>query len=268
MVATNSSLQRFLQNVGAAPKKSLSQNFLIDGNIVSKIVKAASLEKGECVLEIGAGPGALTEALLETGCKVIAVEKDDKFAKELKRFENLEVFHGDIRDFPFETITKAKVVANLPYHLTAPIIALLFEHFHRFTSLTIMVQEEVARRIVAQAGTSDYSHFSLFVNFYSHPRYCFHVSNRCFFPVPKVQSAVVTLEIKKALPDVDKEGFFKFSKRAFHQKRKMLRSSLKSSFLPAKIEQALQELGKIGTERPETLTLTEWLALYEKSLYF
>lgn len=268
MVATSTTLHQFLQELGASPKKSLSQNFLIDANVVKKIVTSADIKEGDTILEIGAGPGALTEALLATGCRVIAIEKDDKFAQELRRFESLEVFHGDVRDFPFENIKSAKVVANLPYHLTAPIIGLLFDHFERFSTVTIMVQEEVARRIVAQAGTSDFSGFSLFVNFYSKPSYCFSVSNRCFFPVPKVQSAVVTLEIKKNLPEVDKEGFFKVVKTAFQQKRKMLRGSLKSLFLSSKVENALKEIGKIGTERPEDLTLSQWLALYEKSLHF
>lgn len=268
MVANPTELLAFLHSIGAAPKRSLSQNFLIDANILSKIVAVSEVKEGDHVLEIGAGPGALTQALLKQGARVLAIEKDDKFAKALERFSPLEIHHGDVLEFDFSSLKQPfAVVANLPYHLTAPIMGLLFDHYEKFTQITVMVQEEVARRMVAAPHSPDYSAFTLFINFYSQPQYAFKVNRRSFYPSPKVDSAIVTMKVRKTLPCSDREGFFKAVRIAFQQKRKMLRGTLKGHFPHAKIEEVLQSLGKRGDERPENLTLMEWIAFYEKSLH-
>lgn len=258
-------LLAFLEEEGLRPKKSLSQNFLIDQNIIDKIVKTAALDPEERVLEIGPGPGALTEALLRSGARVVAVEKDEKFAERLARFPEVEIFAGDICDFSLDRMKgekKAKVVANLPYHLTSTICGLLLPRIDLFSSLTLMVQEEVGRRMTAQKGTSDYSSLTIFLQFYSRPTYAFKVSRRCFFPAPKIESAVIHFEMKEKIPDVDPALFFPFVRKGFGQRRKMLRSTL-SSFAPKqKIEEALEQIGCRKESRPENLSLEEWLSLF------
>lgn len=264
-ISSPSKLLAFLEAEGLAPKKSLSQNFLIDQNILKKIVKTAEIQPGDVVLEIGPGPGALTETLLHAGAKVIAVEKDRAFAEKIRRFEGVQVFAGDVRDFPFETLEKGggiKVVANLPYHLTSVILALLLPRIDLFSQLTLMVQDEVAKRMTAKPNEPDFSSLSIFLNFYSVPKYSFTVSNRCFYPAPKVQSAVVNLAMKKALPDVPPEQFFPIVRKAFSQRRKMIRASLADRFEKGLIEETLVKIGCRKEARPENLSLDEWLAFY------
>ncbi len=263
-VSKPSDLRAFLDSLEVKAKKSLSQNFLIDRNVLGKIVEAADIQPNERVLEIGSGPGALTEFLLSRQAHVIAVEKDDVFANELHRFSGLEVFHGDIRSFPIESIGYGKVVANLPYHLTSPILALLAPRHDLFHSLTLMVQEEVAQRMTAKPGSGQYSSLSLFLRFYTEPKYCFLVSGNCFFPKPKVQSAVVHLKLRRPPSVSSTEGFFKLVKCAFQQRRKMIRSTLKTLYPMNHIEKAFNA-SKISPEaRPETLSLEQFLTLFEE----
>jgi 16S rRNA (adenine1518-N6/adenine1519-N6)-dimethyltransferase len=253
-----SELRQFLNSLGVKPKKGLSQNFLIDGNIIRKILKEAAIAPGDTVLEIGGGPGALTEALVEKGAHVIAVEKDPVYAEALKRFKNSEVFTEDIREFDFSLLPPhTKVVSNLPYHLTAPILTLLVPRYSLFRSITVMVQEEVARRMTAKPKTKEYSSLTLFLNFYSDTRYAFKVSRHCFYPQPKVDSAVVTL-LPKIPPPVDAAIFFKLIHTAFQQRRKMVKTTLGSA-----AGAILASLHENPQSRPEELSLDTFLALYE-----
>lgn len=269
-----SELRLFLDELGIMPKKGLSQNFLIDGNIIRKIVQVSDVDAEDTILEIGPGPGSLTQALLETGAQVIAVEMDSILANALERLQTsdqkLKVFRDDIMTFPLEERLseilgqgkKAKVIANLPYHLTTPIIAKIAPMRHLFSSLTVMVQEEVARRMTAEAGTDDYSSISLFLRFYTNPRYAFKVSRNCFYPSPKVDSAVVVLQLRDPpLTDEEAPSLFKLTRTAFEHRRKMLRASLRSLFPPALIEQALIAIGENPTARCETLSLEKFLQL-------
>jgi 16S rRNA (adenine1518-N6/adenine1519-N6)-dimethyltransferase len=269
-----SELHQFLNQIGAKAKKSLSQNFLIDGNILRKIAAAAAISADDLVLEIGPGPGALTQLLLEAKARVVAVEKDALFASELKRLDpsanSLEVFEDDILKFPIEQQLKqrlkpgekAKVVANLPYHLTTPILALLLPLHDTISSLTIMVQDEVAKRFVAQPGTSEYSSFTVFLNFYAKPHYAFFVSRHCFHPQPKVDSAVVVLHLHPPALEGPADSFFRITRQAFEHRRKMLRSSLKEIYPPEVVMEALKSIGHDPQARPERLSLDDFLALY------
>lgn len=270
-----SELLNFLSEWGANPKKSLSQNFLIDGNIIKKIVASAHVTKQEIVLEIGPGPGSLTEELLEAGAHVIAVEKDRLLATALERLQSadrkLEIFNQDIMEFPIEEVLKkrlsvgqkAKVIANLPYHITTPILAKLVQCTELFSTIHVMVQEEMARRMIAKAGSSEFSSFALFLSFYADCRYCFQVKRGCFYPSPKVDSAVVELRLKQP-PDVsDVTGFFEATRTAFGKKRKMLRASLKELFGAEKVTEALTVLKLNPQARPEDLSLDDWLIFYE-----
>lgn len=270
-----SELRLFLNELGIFPKKGLSQNFLIDKNIIRKIISASNVQPDDLILEIGPGPGSLTEALLETGAQVIAVEKDEILANALERLQTssgqLSIFCQDIMKFPLEeevlrklkTGKKAKVIANLPYHLTTPIIAQLALYHTLFSSLTVMVQDEVGRRMTAKPDTSEYSSFTVFLNFYTHPHYAFTVSHNCFYPAPKVDSAVVVLELHApALPKEAAETFFQLTRTAFEHRRKMLRASLKELFPSEKTEQALQAIGQNPLARPEVLSLEEFIKLH------
>jgi len=271
-----SELRLFLSQLGIAPKKGLSQNFLIDGNIIRKIVASSNVQPGDLVLEVGPGPGSLTQALLDAGAHVIAVEKDTILAESLSRLKSetnqLEIFNEDILKFDVENTLKtrlkqgqqAKVIANLPYHLTTPILAMLGPHHQILSSLTVMVQEEVARRMTAKAGTEEYSSFTVFLEFYAKLKYAFFVSHNCFYPAPRVDSAVVVLELREPpLSGKEADEFFKLTRSSFGQRRKMMRASLKLLYDPATITQSLEKIGLNPQARPEELTLENFLQLFE-----
>lgn len=271
-----SELRSFLTSLGIAPKKSLSQNFLIDGNILKKIVAASGVQAGDVVVEIGPGPGALTELLLETGCQVVAIEKDKTFANALLRLQNesgaLEVHSADVMGFSFEEALqkklapgkKAKVVANIPYHLTSPIIEKIINSSSVISTATLMVQEEVARRFTAGADSEDFSHISIFMQFYSDVQYAFSVPANCFYPVPKVDSAVIHFEVEKKFAVDDVAAFFLLTRTAFMQKRKMIKASVKKLFPSELVEAALKELGKTERARPSELSVDQWVQLFHK----
>jgi 16S rRNA (adenine1518-N6/adenine1519-N6)-dimethyltransferase len=259
-------LLKFLEEIGASPKKGLSQNFLIDGNILKKIVQASGVQPGEVVVEIGPGPGALTEQLLEAGAIVIAVEKDRKLAEALTRFgpNRLTVHCADVLEFDLPVDRPVKVIGNLPYQITTPILAKFLPQRDKVESLTVMVQEEVARRMVAGPGSKTYGHLSLFLKFFSEPKYNFSVGRNCFYPPPKVDSAIVTLTLSETLPDVDEEPFWKMTRTAFQTRRKMLRRGLRDLYPSADVEAALKDLGLSVQSRPEDLSLDSFLGLFER----
>ena len=252
-----SELIPFLKNLETRPKRSLSQNFLIDPNIVLKIIELAKIDPGEPVLEIGPGPGALTKALLDAKGRVFAVEMDPVFAKELQRLQNgnLAIFQDDFLKFPMELLPKKiKVVANLPYHITAPILEKLFGS--SFSKIVIMVQAEVADRMKAAPGSKDYGSLSLFTQFHTKVSGSFRVPAACFYPKPKVDSKVISLD-SVPLPEINP---FPLIRQAFQKRRKMLTSSL----LQVPKERLLQSLSDLGVRtdaRPEMISLEQWLQL-------
>ncbi len=268
-------LQKFLTENGLMAKKSASQNFLVDGNIVRKIITEANLSEDDLVIEIGPGPGALTEALLETGCEVIAIEKDAELATLLKRFsekgERLSIFTEDFLKFPLEELLKeklasgkkAKVVANLPYHITTPILAKLIPLHHLISDLILMIQKEVAVRFIAPVGTKDYSSFTVFLQFFSQVRYCFTIEPSCFSPKPTVQSAVVHLTLTPPPSIGNSDSFFEMTRTAFGKRRKMMRASLKEIFPPSLVESSLEKMKLNPLIRPEELSLAQFIELYK-----
>jgi 16S rRNA (adenine1518-N6/adenine1519-N6)-dimethyltransferase len=265
-------LLEFLESVGVKPKKSMSQNFLIDGNITRKIVKTADVQKGDVVLEIGPGPGSLTEELLLQGAKVLAVEKDFKLAEALRRLDpsgkRLFIFTDDIMRWPLKEELpkhlsegqKVKVIANLPYHITTPILTSLVPLNDLISDIVVMVQDEVGRRFTAEVGSHEYGSITLFLNFWSKVHYAFKVGRSCFYPVPKVDSAIVSFKPEKPPYDVDPERFFEVTRRAFEQRRKMMRSSLRD--LCPNIVEALAAAGLSDTVRPEELSLEDFVKLF------
>lgn len=255
-----SELQSYLRSIGAKPMKGLSQNFLIDGNILNKIVALAEVGQDDLVVEIGPGPGALTERLLEAGCQVIAIEKDPIFARALKELNHprLTVHHADALDFDYKFEKKAKVVANLPYNITTPILQKILPLEGAISSATVMVQDEVAKRLCFPCAAKDYVAFTLFLQYYAVPHYGFMVSPGCFFPAPRVNSAVIRLDLKKGQLQTDEAPFFEMVNSAFSQRRKMIKATVKGYG----IEDALTRIGKCPTSRPEELSLEEWVRLY------
>lgn len=267
-----SELKAKLQEWGVVAKRSLSQNFLIDQNIILKILQLAKVEENDHVIEIGPGPGALTEALLKKGAHVVAIEMDSVFAKALERLRDygpsLEIKPFDFLKFPLEEFlsnhvtTPFKVVANLPYHITTPILVRLLPLFPAISSVTVMVQKEFADRMIASSRSKDYSHFTLFCQFYAEISERFLVRPNSFYPRPKVHSSVVHCKLHAPFADVPIESFFLLTRTAFQQKRKMLRASLKGLFAKEKIEEALIKMQKPLETRPEEMTLQEWVNLF------
>jgi 16S rRNA (adenine1518-N6/adenine1519-N6)-dimethyltransferase len=264
-----SELQHFLKERGAFPKKGLSQNFLIDGNIIRKIIELAAVKPGDFVIEIGPGPGALTQLLLERGAHVLAIEIDSLFARELSRLQTedkrLEILCSDALTVPYENILKGrsgKVVANLPYHITTPLLVELLPLYPHIESLTLMVQQEFAKRMYAQVGTSDYSSLTLLVGFYAEVVNHFVVGPNCFYPKPSVHSSVVHCQLKPPALTKEREAFFRLTRTAFQHRRKMLRAALRELYAPQSVEQALTTLGVSSTARPEELSLYQFIDLF------
>ncbi len=256
-------LKGILKELGVRPRKGLSQNFLIDQNIVAKLLEAAAVSADDYVLEIGPGPGAITEALIAKEAEVVAVELDTIFANALRRLP-ITVFNADILTFPLEKLKKpTKVVANLPYHITAPILTRFVPMHDRFSSLTVIVQEEVARRITASPGTGDYSSLTIFLNFYATCEYAFPISRSCFYPAPRVDSAVITLTPKKP-PLLAPERFFQLVRTAFQQRRKMLKKTIAPLYGAEKVVAAFETIGLDLKVRPEELSLDTFLELYKE----
>lgn len=273
-LSNKNTLLAFLEQIEAAPTKRLSQNFLIDANIVEKILQQADLKAGDLVLEIGPGPGVLTEAMLEKGAYVVAIEKDRKLAPALERLQTpdqrLVVIEGDALEADIPTLLqklltqhgKAKLIANLPYQLTSPLLTRLAPLDHCLSSLTVMVQDEVARRICAKAGGRDYGSLSVFLQVYGIPSYAFTVGRKCFYPAPKVDSAILHLKVEKRWEDLDEAVFFSLTRTAFQQRRKMLRRSLKE-LMGEKGLSIFSTAGIEASSRPEQLDVEAWYRLYQ-----
>jgi 16S rRNA (adenine1518-N6/adenine1519-N6)-dimethyltransferase len=268
-----SELKQRLRDLSAVPQKNLSQNFLLDGNIIKKIVKLGEISSTDVILEIGSGPGALTEALLNTGATIIAVEKDKVFAEALKQLEpegkRLKIFNEDIMTLNLEKELSLyildrpiKVIANLPYHLTTPIITHLVPQNHIFSRLIVMVQEEVARRFVSKPGNKMYGSITLFLNFYSTLEYAFRVSKNCFYPRPKVESALVKFTLHPPPSNINEKEFFELTRKAFGRRRKMLYNSLEQIYDSKIVQKALTRMGKSSNIRAEELSLEDFLNLY------
>lgn len=265
-------------------QKKFGQNFLIDTHVLEKIVDAADIGKDDFVLEIGPGIGTVTQYLCEAARQVIAVEIDRKLIKILKdtlsAYDNVEVINEDILKVDIATLVEEKnegkpikVVSNLPYYITTPIIMTLLEKRVPVTDMTLMMQEEVARRMQAAPGNKDYGALSLAVQYYSVPYIAAFVPQNCFMPRPNVGSAVVNLKCHEKPPVevMDEELMFKLIKASFAQRRKTLQNGLTNSaeldFTKEEITEAILKMQELlGMKqnpliRGETLTLKEFACL-------
>ena len=260
-----------VKTFGIHMSKKLGQNFLIDGNVVDGIVSAAKVLEGEPVLEIGPGIGTLTQGLAEAGAEVTAVELDRRLievlGKTLEGYGNVKVIHGDILKIDISreiNKEKYKVVANLPYYITTPIIMKFLEERMPVELLVTMVQKEVAQRMVAKPGGKDYGALSVAVQYYTEPEIMFIVPPQAFIPAPAVESAVIRCTVRSAPPVelVSEKMFFRVVKAAFAQRRKTLANGLKAAGLNKEdLEQVLTEAGVDGGRRGEQLSLDEFAAI-------
>lgn len=273
-----SELKELLARHGFAFSKSLGQNFLIDEKILKQIAAAAADNKNACVLEIGPGAGTLTQQLAKNAEKVLAVEIDSALIPILQETmadaDNFTLVHADIMKTDIESLTQSVfgsspfcVAANLPYYITTPIIMHLLESHLPVTAMTFMVQKEVAARMCAREGTSDYGALSVAVQYYTQPRLVCMAEPHCFMPQPKVASAVIHLKVLPT-PSVqvsDEKLFFKIVRSAFGQRRKTLCNALsKSPYLSiekSRIETALLQMDLDPSVRGERLSPAQFAQL-------
>ena len=248
--------------------KKLGQNFLIKRGIVDEIVHAAELTPGEPVLEVGPGIGTLTQGLAQSGADVTAIELDRRLLEvldtTLASYDNVRIVHGDVLKLDVPTIMNHKpfkVVANLPYYITTPIIMSLLESKLPIERLVVMVQKEVALRMVAKPGTKDYGALSVAVQYYTEPDIVLDVPPKSFLPAPAVTSSVIrcVLRDKPPVDVIDEKLFFRVVKAGFAQRRKTFANTMKTMGLSKdRIEELLAKANIDGQRRGETFTLQEF----------
>lgn len=255
--------------------KSLGQNFLTDNSVLRDIVEGAEINKEDFVIEIGPGVGTLTRELLKSAKRVCSIELDSELIpilnEELKEFDNFTLIHKDAMKVDFNEIIgeekSVKLVANLPYYVTTPLIAKLLNEEYKFKSLTIMIQKEVAERIDSDPDSKDYGALSLLVQYYCNTRIIRRVGPGSFVPKPKVDSIVIRLDrLEEPRAKVkDTKLFFRVIREAFNMRRKTLWNALKPIGLSKeKLEKAFQNAGIDPVRRGETLTLEEFGVLADE----
>ena len=277
-LGTRSSTAQIIQKYQFAFQKKFGQNFLIDQNILDKIVESVDLTEKDCVLEIGPGIGTMTQRLAEEAGEVIAVEIDRNLIPILKDtlspYENVTIINDDILKVDLAGLVQErnggrpiKVVANLPYYITTPIIMALFEKHVPLQSVTVMVQKEVADRMQVGPGTKDYGALSLAVQYYSRPEIITRVPASCFMPSPNVDSTVIRLTRYEEPPVAvrDEEWLFAVIRASFNQRRKTLANGLANAaglgLGRQQVEEVLTEMGLSRTIRGEALTLEQFADL-------
>lgn len=248
--------------------KKLGQNFLIKRGIVDEIVHAAELTVGEPVLEVGPGIGTLTQGLAQSGADVTAIELDRRLLEvldtTLASYDNVRIIHGDVLKLDVPTIMNHKpfkVVANLPYYITTPIIMSLLESKLPIERLVVMVQKEVALRMIAKPGTKDYGALSVAVQYYTEPDIVLDVPPKSFLPAPAVTSSVIrcVLRDKPPVDVIDEKLFFRVVKAGFAQRRKTFSNTMKTTGLTRdRIEELLAKANIDGQRRGEIFTLQEF----------
>ena len=268
-----------LQKYNFMFQKRFGQNFLIDTRVLDKIISASGITKDDMILEVGPGIGTMTQYLCESARKVVAVEIDKNLIPilendTLKEYDNVRVINEDILKLDINKLVEEendgkpiKVVANLPYYITTPIIMGLFESHVPIESITIMVQKEVADRMQVGPGTKDYGALSLAVQYYAKPEIIANVPPNCFMPRPNVGSAVIKLTVHENPPVVvrDEQLMFRLIRASFNQRRKTLANGLNNSpelhYSKEQIAEAIERLGTSPSIRGEALTLEEFARL-------
>lgn len=265
-LATPKAVRQAIETYGLRLKKSLGQNFLVDRNILSKIVRAAAIDPGDVVLEIGPGIGALTEALAQKGASVVAVEIDRDLVRVLRHtlsgYAGISIVEGDALALPLASLlpegATCRVVANLPYYITSPLLLKLYEEELPVELAVVMVQREVAERITARPGRKVYGALTVALSYYADAEIVASAPRSVFFPPPTVDSAVVRLTSRPfPFPAADPATFSAVVRAAFGQRRKTLRNALRVA-LDDKVDRVLDATGIDGGRRGETLTPAEF----------
>jgi len=263
-LSSANSVKNILEKFNIKPKKNLGQNFLIDNNILQKIVDEANIKPDDIILEVGPGIGTLTQELANKANQVIAVEKDETMCKilkeNLKDFKNIKIINEDILKFKNKE-KKYKVIANIPYYLTSPLIRKFLEEGNQPEEIILMIQKEVAQRICAKAPNINL--LAISVQFYAESKIIFNVSKNCFWPIPRVDSAIIKITPNKVSYKIDSNLFFKIVKAGFSQPRKQLGGNLSKTLKieKEKINKILLENNLKPTQRAETLTIEDWKKL-------
>lgn len=277
-----SEIEQFLKENGLRPSKSLGQNFLLSEDVLDEIIVRADIQPGDRVLEVGPGLGFLTDKLLEAGAIVDAIELSDDMYGYLKKLykdtENITLHHqdilqtkleellGEINSRPIEndpgrSLADYKVVANIPYYLTGKIIPFFLENTRKPESLTIMIQKEVAERLIVKDGKQ--SKLSISTSFFAESSLEIHAPKDFFYPVPKVDSAVAMIKTKASVPDIDQKSFFRVMRAAFSNKRKQMHNGLAGVFQLSKDDVfAWLDRADIARDiRPEKLSVDDYVRL-------
>ena len=260
-----------LKKHGISPLKRFGQNFLIDQSAIKKIIDAANVNSEDIILEIGPGTGVLTQELAKRAKKVIAIEKDIKMIEilreTLKEFSNIDLMQGDaLKMANNQLISPYKVIGNLPFYLTAPLIRQFLEKENPPREMTLIVQKEVGQRICAKPPKM--SILAVSVQLYAHPRIISYISKKSFWPSPKVDSAIIKISITDSNQEIDKDLFFKIVKAGFSQPRKQLINNLSKGLgmERAKAEKWLLRNEIEPSQRAETLKIEDWLKLLKDFL--
>jgi 16S rRNA (adenine1518-N6/adenine1519-N6)-dimethyltransferase len=262
-------IREILRKSDIRPNKSFGQHFLSDKNILNRIADAATLSKDDIVLEVGTGIGTLTKPLASKAGFVVTVEVDKKLidpAKgSLKEFNNIDVINEDIMKCNIPEIMDRhpdfkhrKVVANVPYYITTPLISLLIGSKAKFSTIVITIQKEVAQRIVSKPGNKRYGSLTVFVNYYTKPEIVFNIPASAFVPPPEVDSAVIRLSVlnEPSVKVKDEKLFFRVVRAAFNQRRKMLKNALEAAHIDWPAGTDID-----GKRRGETLSIEEFAKL-------
>jgi 16S rRNA (adenine1518-N6/adenine1519-N6)-dimethyltransferase len=253
--------------------KGLGQNFLVDGNVIDHIIGAAEITDNDCILEVGPGIGTLTQYLCEKAKKVVSIEIDrqlEEIHHETLPYANLKLIYADFMKVDLTALfnenfknENVKVVANIPYYITTPIVMRLLEEKLPLDSITVMVQKEVANRFSSPPGSKDYGAITAVIQYYADPKLAFIVPKTVFIPQPKVDSAVIVMELHKEPPVhvVDEAIFFKLVKGAFGQRRKTLVNSVSGTIPDIKKDELLSIITKLGFNpaiRGEKLSINDF----------
>jgi len=243
------------------PLKRFGQNYLIDKNIINKIISIINPQKDDIIIEIGPGQGALTQYLASSSAKIFAFEIDKRVIEQLKeKFENVTFINADFLEIDLRELESSslRIVGNIPYNITSPIIFKIFENNSLIRDAVLMVQYEVAKRMIAKVGTKDYGILSVLLKFFTDTELCFKVSPNVFYPKPKVYSAVVKMKIKECPDEIFNKTFINVVKAAFGNRRKILKNSFSNSiFAQLNFEKSKIDLSK----RAEQLDLADFIQL-------
>ena len=269
MIASKAYVQKAMENESLFPMKKFSQNFLINGDIVNKIVDVIDFNSGDQIIEIGPGLGALTENIINRSYPIDAYEIDDRMCEHLiKTFSSYEIFNLNKGDFLKQDLSKynqnIRVISNLPYALTTPIIEKVLLETPNLKQFVFMVQKEVVERLSAKIKTKEYSPLSIFIEYLGKLTKEVSVRKTEFFPIPNVDSTVFSIRIDKDRNMEFDKRFYKFLKQCFSMRRKTIVNNLSGVYGKEKVNNVLNILGFSLTVRPEEISLSQYITLFEE----